>query len=325
MAGAYGPLLDALRGVRWPARRAVSRGAPGTHRSTQRGAGGEFTEYRLYRQGDDPRTLDWKLLARSDRPFVRLSDDRAVLPTWLLIDGSASMAFPGGVGEATRDGTKWWCAQQLAVGLAAVVHAAGDPVGVMVVHGDGVLRLPPRTRSGTVGAIAEALDGCVPGGDGALADALAPLVAAATGAVRLVCITDALHGSLRDHEALLRTVASPLVSGALAECVHVVAHGELDPPMGMHRVHDPEDAAHVDAGPMRALSGATRADYRAAFDAFREDVAQRWRGFGAGYTQVVARDGVARDAMTQDMARAVRAIVRGVPVSRTDADRGTHG
>ena len=69
-------MLDALRGVRWPARRPVAAGLPGAHRSRQRGTSGEFTEYRLYRQGDDPRRLDWKLLARSDRAFVRLTDDR---------------------------------------------------------------------------------------------------------------------------------------------------------------------------------------------------------------------------------------------------------
>lgn len=325
MAGAYGPLLDAVRGVRWPARRAVSRGAPGTHRSRQRGSGGEFTEYRLYRQGDDPRTLDWKLLARSDRPFVRLSDDRAVLPTWLLVDGSASMAFPDAVGGPTRVGSKWWCAKQLAVGLAAVVHAAGDPVGVIAVHADGVLRLPPRTRRGTVGAIADGLDGCVPGGPGALRDALAPLVAAGTGAVRLVCITDALHGSPGDHEALLRVIASPQVSGALAECVHVVAASELNPPVGMHRVHDPEDSARVDDAPMRALAAPTRAAYRAAFDAFRDDIAQRWRAIGAGYTEVIARDNVSGSVASAEMARAVRAIVRGVGVADADADTPGEG
>ena len=79
MSADYGPLLDALRGVRWPARRAVAAAPAGAHRSKQRGTAGEFTEYRLYRQGDDPRALDWKLLARSDRAFVRLSDDRALL------------------------------------------------------------------------------------------------------------------------------------------------------------------------------------------------------------------------------------------------------
>ena len=143
MHAEYGPLLDALRGVRWPARRAVAAAAAGTHRSRQRGTAGEFAEYRLYRQGDDPRALDWKLLGRSDRAFVRLSDDRSVLPTWIVLDGSASMAFPDG-----GPTSKWRAACAVAVGLAMVAQASGDPVGVLALHEGGVWRLPPRSRRG---------------------------------------------------------------------------------------------------------------------------------------------------------------------------------
>jgi uncharacterized protein (DUF58 family) len=110
MSAEYGPMLDALRGVRWPARRAVAAAATGAHRSRQRGTSGEFTEYRVYRQGDDPRALDWKLLWRSDRAFVRLSDDRALLPTRIVLDGSASMDFPVGGGMS-----KWQMACTMAV------------------------------------------------------------------------------------------------------------------------------------------------------------------------------------------------------------------
>ena len=51
----------------------------GTHHSKQRGTSAEFTEYRLYRQGDDPRRIDWRLLARSDRAYIRLATDRAIM------------------------------------------------------------------------------------------------------------------------------------------------------------------------------------------------------------------------------------------------------
>ena len=62
----YGALLDAVRGVHWQSRRAVTSTMAGTHHSKLRGTSAEFTEYRLYRQGDDPRRIDWRLLARSD-------------------------------------------------------------------------------------------------------------------------------------------------------------------------------------------------------------------------------------------------------------------
>src|SRR6476619_2451550 len=93
-SGPYGPLLDAVRGVRWPAARRVAGATLGAHPSKLRGNSSEFSEFRPYRQGDDPRRLDWRLLARSDRAYVRLADDHALLPTLAIVDASASMAFP---------------------------------------------------------------------------------------------------------------------------------------------------------------------------------------------------------------------------------------
>src|SRR5580692_7359035 len=130
MRSQHAAMLDALRGVRWPARHNVSPGSPGAHRSRRLGAAVEFTEYRPYRYGDDPRRLDWKLLARTDRAYIRLTDDHAVLPTTITIDASASMAYP----VATLG--KWRLAEALAVGFAAVANNGGDPVGVTIVASD---------------------------------------------------------------------------------------------------------------------------------------------------------------------------------------------
>src|SRR5688500_14567249 len=152
----YGALLDRIRGLRWPARRPVGGVLPGAHRSRMRGAGGEVSEYRPYRQGDDPRRIDWRLLARSDRAFVRLADDHALLPTLLVVEASASMAFPRGVARRAGEGgggaaaSKWAYATALCVGLAAVSHSAGDPVGLAVATPGRALRLPPRTRRGVI-------------------------------------------------------------------------------------------------------------------------------------------------------------------------------
>nr|MDQ3081568.1 DUF58 domain-containing protein [Gemmatimonadota bacterium] len=74
----FANLLDTVRGIRWPARSAVRGGIPGAHNSRLRGTSAEFTEYRPYRQGDDLGRIDWKLFARSDRAYIRLSNDRAI-------------------------------------------------------------------------------------------------------------------------------------------------------------------------------------------------------------------------------------------------------
>jgi len=295
----YGPLLDALRGVRWPARRAVGAALPGAHRSRQRGTAGEFTEYRLYRQGDDPRQLDWKLLARSDRAFVRLTDDRALLSTWFLVDASSSMAFPA-TGAATRPiVTKWTVACALAVGLAAVAHASSDPVGLITAGRDGPVRLSARARRGTVGELARLLDRVEVGGD----QPLAPLLVTIPLMSRVVIISDLLG----DADELVRAAAQRTVAGGIVECVHVVAREELELPDGTHLARDP-DAATVS----RPMDRRALAAYRTRFDAFRADAARRWRASGAGYLE--ARTDV-------PIARLVRQIVSGAGRSAAADDR----
>src|SRR5688572_5394934 len=155
MADDYAALLDAVRGIRWPAWRAVRGGSPGAHTSRLRGISAEFTEYRPYRQGDDLRRIDWKLFARSDRAYIRLSNDRAIFPTMIVLDASASMAFP-----AVTNG-KWALAAQLGIGLGAVARNSGDPVGLVIV-GDDPLLLAPRMRRSVTHEIIRAVSGTRP-------------------------------------------------------------------------------------------------------------------------------------------------------------------
>ncbi len=292
----YGPLLDALRGVRWPARRAVGAALPGAHRSRQRGTSGEFTEYRLYRQGDDPRQLDWKLLARSDRAFVRLTDDRALLPTWIVVDASASLDFPVRPPDVEALPNKWSLAAALAVGLAAVAHASSDPVGLIATGADGPTRMSARSRRGTVGELARTLDRVAVGGN----VPLTPLMTTIPVMARVVLISDLLG----DNDDLIRVAAQRTVAGGIVECVHVVATEELALPPGAHLARDPDAPAF-----QRAMDRRAHAEYLRHFDAFRADAARRWRATGAGYVEV---------RTDQPVARLVRQIVSGLGRNASD-------
>jgi uncharacterized protein (DUF58 family) len=287
--GAYGPLLDTLRALRWPARRPVAGGAPGAHAARARGSAVEFSEYRPYRQGDDPRRLDWKLLARSDRAFIRLSPDRAVLRTIVVVDASASMAFPAG------SLAKWAQARRLAVGLAAVAHGQGDPLGARVATSPPRL-LAPRTRRGVVGELATVLDEVVPAGS----PAMAPLLATLAGTERLLLVTDLLG----DADALLAAAARHVAAGGEVTVVHVVSREELDPPAGALLAVDPEDASI-----RRSVDDAARAGYMDAFAEWRAATARAWRAAGARH--VLVQD-------DEPAERAVRRIVAG-----TSSERGT--
>jgi uncharacterized protein (DUF58 family) len=233
-----------------------------------RGTSAEFTEYRLYRQGDDPRRIDWRLLARSDRAYIRLATDRAVLPTSIVLDASSSMAFP------LLSNDKWHQAQRIAIGRAAVVHADGDPIGVAVHDERGGMRvLPPRTRRGVVREIARVIEAADADG----LDPLAPVVASLR-SPRIAIITDLLG----DAEDLLRAASVHVVGGGEVHLVHIVAREELDPPRRAILAADPESPTL-----QRLLVDATRRGYLEAFGEWRETMAMRWRGAGASYVEVV--------------------------------------
>src|SRR5437773_5848181 len=65
----------------------------GMHRSPYHGFSVEFTEYRQYSPGDDPRYLDWRLFARTDRYFIKMFEDETNLRCHLLVDISRSMTY----------------------------------------------------------------------------------------------------------------------------------------------------------------------------------------------------------------------------------------
>ena len=283
-----GGVLDALRGVRWPARRRVAAGVIGAHRSRRLGAGAEFIEYRPYRQGDDARRIDWKLLARSDRAYVRLSEDQAMIPTTILADASASMAYP------VDSMAKWNLARSLAIGLASVTHNAGDPAGITVADGERVVSdVRATTRRGIIPILAESLAGVTPGATPGVARNAAgqrPLASIATRG-RIVIIGDFLDWA----DALVRARGARH-NGAEVYAVHVVAREELDPPAEALLVSDPENAQV-----RRPLIAETRREYLEAFGAWRDALRREWVAAGAVYT-IVSTD--------EPADRAVRRIVR---------------
>jgi uncharacterized protein (DUF58 family) len=260
-----GALLDAVRGVKWPALRAVAGALPGAHHSRMRGTAPELSEYRLYRQGDDPKRIDWRLLARSDRAYIRLAEDRSVVPTTIIVDATASMAFPSGTLG------KWRTACAVAVGLSAVAHAGRDPVGIIIVGAQGTRQLPPRTRRGIVGEIARALDETVPDGNAAIA----PVLRALTARMRVGIVSDLLG----DADEMRRRAGEIAAAGGEVHAVHVVADDELDPPSRSMLAVDPEDATIA-----RPLVAESRAAYLEQFAAWREAIASAWRGEGLSYT-----------------------------------------
>src|SRR6267378_1876404 len=68
----------------------------GYNKSTVKGPGLEFSQYRSYQPGDDLRWLDWRMFARSDRYYIRESEVETSISVRLLIDASLSMKHTDG-------------------------------------------------------------------------------------------------------------------------------------------------------------------------------------------------------------------------------------
>jgi uncharacterized protein (DUF58 family) len=120
--------LSALEGLRFSTRHRIDGTYTGRHASRQLGGAGEFVDYREYSVGEDLRRLDWKVLARTGRSFVRLYQDETNLVCTLVLDASGSMAFGG---LATPQ-TKLAYMQYLASALAHVISQGQDQVGLAV-------------------------------------------------------------------------------------------------------------------------------------------------------------------------------------------------
>ncbi len=97
----------------------------GLHRSPYHGFSVEFSEYRPYSVGDDLRSLDWKLFARTDRYYIKKFEDETNRRCYLLLDQSKSMSF-GSLPYSKID-----YARTLVATIAYYLTMQRDSVGLM--------------------------------------------------------------------------------------------------------------------------------------------------------------------------------------------------
>jgi uncharacterized protein (DUF58 family) len=145
----------------------------GLHRSPRRGFSVEFAEHRMYQPGDELRYLDWRLLARSDRLYVKQFEEETNLRAMLVLDTSRSMDWSGA--PETRL-TKREYADRLVAALALVLLRQRDATGLITF--DDTVRglLPPRARHTQWHLLLRELVGTPPGRGTAAESALRRVV-----------------------------------------------------------------------------------------------------------------------------------------------------
>ena len=139
----------------------------GIHAGRERGSGVEFSEYRAYVPGDEWRRVDWKLLARADRYYVREAERDSHVAVWLMLDASASMLEPS---RAIAGLTKLQYARVMLACVAALAQRQGDAFGLVVCGGERAHFTPAARGPRQLRRVLARLDavdatGGLPGGD----------------------------------------------------------------------------------------------------------------------------------------------------------------
>jgi uncharacterized protein (DUF58 family) len=168
-------LVERLNHLQLSARRVVEGTITGQHRSPVKGASVEFRQHRFYTPGDEPRRLDWRLLARTDRPYIKEYDEETNLRCALLLDCSGSMAYAGAT--QTADGgpspaappapapdSKLDYAAKLVAALAYLMLGQTESVGLGLVGAGLEQWLAPRAGTTQLSRVIDLLDRAAPRG-----------------------------------------------------------------------------------------------------------------------------------------------------------------
>ncbi len=268
-------VLMGIRHLELRARAVVEGFWGGLHRSPYHGFSVEFTEYRAYCPGDDLRYLDWRVLARSDRYFVKRFEDETNLRCHLLVDQSRSMAY-GSLPFPKAD-----YAATLAASLAWFLHLQGDAVGLLTFHETVGDYLPPRHRPGHLRRLLFLLDRPAAGRG---TDLTAPLARAAELLRKrglVVLISDFLAPLDRLDRALLELAAGGH---------EIVVFQILDPAETTFAFRNPAVFEDLESGRILQLDpGAARAEYQRRLAAHGEALRESCRRLGIGFTRLETR------------------------------------
>lgn len=131
-------IINSVSGLALISRVIVDGYLSGLNNSRRVGAGLEFSQYRGYEPGDDLRLLDWKMLARSGRYYIKQADIDTHIRVKFVIDASASMLHQ-------EDGlSKMDIAKVLTAALAHLSHGQGDAVGLAAINESRIEELQPQ-------------------------------------------------------------------------------------------------------------------------------------------------------------------------------------
>jgi len=159
-------LVERLNHLQLSARSVVEGSIVGQHRSPVKGASVEFRQHRFYTPGDEPRRLDWRIFARTDRPYIKEYDEETNLRCVLMLDCSGSMAYAG------KSGPKHEYAAKLVASLAYLMLGQTESVGLGLFGARLDQWIAPHAGSKQLARVVDALERSAPRGQARTAHAM---------------------------------------------------------------------------------------------------------------------------------------------------------
>ena len=153
-------IIKKIKQVHITSRRTVNTLMAGQYRSVFKGSGIEFEEVREYAPGDDVKSIDWNVSARTGKVFVKLYREERESIVMLLIDMSASLNF------GTRFGQKLEKVAELSSVLAFNAIKNNDKVGVIFFTDQVEKYIPPKKGSAHIWRVIKEIFTFVPQGTG---------------------------------------------------------------------------------------------------------------------------------------------------------------
>lgn len=190
----------------------------GYRRSPYRGSGAEFESHRDYRPGDDPKHVNWVMLARHRRLCVKEYRTETNLPLYLLLDASGSMSVTNGTNSQSN---KFHYAARSIAALTRLAHDNRDATSLLVLKESVETVLPPKAGTRHFQAILSTLQQTQPTGVGNLAKALEESIAYCNHRGLVVVFSDLFDGQeetlhalrcIREqgHEVIVYQILAPL-------------------------------------------------------------------------------------------------------------------
>ncbi len=256
------------------ARRPMEGTVSGRHQSPHRGSSVEFAEYREYVPGDEIRFLDWRVLARSDRYYLKEFEADTNLRCFLVVDASGSMGY-----GPSPERSKMMYAKKLSATLGYLAMHQGDAVGLTLCAEKITTDIPPRRKPAHLQEIFNTLGATQAKGETGLAAALHELAEKARRRALVVVFSDLFH----DPDELVSAFQHVRYRKHDLAVFHLLDRQEVDFKFDRPiRFVDLEGPASLVVEP-----GLILPRYRAALDAFLETMRKGCRENHVDYTLVV--------------------------------------